>query len=1590
MKAGNRAPSSGAAGKSQSRHKAANVGDEEGRPGPGGMTSKERRQISLPHEQSGTLSDVQLEALIRAQGKRVPMQQWEIDAFVGALQKRQALDKGLAIVYEYAGRLDSIKTYVDRQSVLFNEAMLAAPTKQRGTSPQAEAEFSLLFSAMVDMSVSVLREISLLRRLQWCPRPILCNSTSATADRKEGASTRLTFQANLRRQTLSILEAISGSMGGHLLDVLSPLHLAVFLAPSLSFEQAAAYFHMQESEHPPHDDHYHLIEQLFIAVRNILYLEDGVASLYRSFHPKGAGASKSEATYNTFPLLRMVYQGYTFPTTQFRWFWDAGAVYRTSSDVVYFSMSPSSGVVHVSPNADSRADQFFESYTSQHAESSVDDVSYTVPASQYFGDEAAILPMPDGAVSISGVNSLVDVSVAGAAEEWARSSHLDERIEALRDQELSLAQFHKEKQKQQVQVRHELVRQWSHEANQAVALKVVDQKGEALARKRQEEEQEVRDWERARSDKEIQERAEFEREIAMEETGRIARAETEKQRQRQTSYEEEEERAAASRRRAAEMEQAEQEIAQLRRLRAIADEERRANRERRQLEEEEEERRAKQRAERNRREEHEASKAAAELKRLEAVQNAKAAKAAVEDKKLLDKAVIDKKKADREEALRVSKEKSEKKKQPLASASAKKTVEMVPVALIPVAAEEESTKVQDSAAKKLVVVAPKSPTSAAEKKNSPARLLALEPPPAASYEDKGRGSQWGNDDPGEYTTIISTPSTPHKDMAANVMSETLTKIFQATPTKQLSSPEQKPKSAVSLARPITMPQVSSNTPGRLSSDLHGIPQAPVNQPLSPTRMYSPISPKKRPAGTPTERARLSRSMEMLEIYGSLQHPYTRAEARSESQVLQIALRQVVLENTGKNLLQLAARKISAWWKLMGPRKIFWRRWRVRNTVLSILDDVVSRAVLYSSKRRRLRARLLRNGATITLQRWYRVLWNQPRQAGSKAGKPKVHQARIAESHRNEYFESPPISPTVNFPTFSSAGSASAAGGSSAYPDAAAGAFAGSPTRLSMRSEDNLSPLGMSPAPSRVSKSFTYGSTSRRPSSPGLDGARSSFYDVLRAKKRSLVAESSKFNLRLGSKKLAALLIQCMVRKKLSQLRVKKIIEAKRNDKRKVISRASLLDPKFAQNYAAVMIQRIARGKLARNFVVKLLQASRVLNKLYRKTVAFGNLRRSLRRIDRPLTLTIRSIRNMPAFVYNTHEFLNLKVSIYWSPLLHIMPIDDAKSFITSSLPQFTVTFPHLNMERIYSKEEQEAMAKATPTEGRGLFSMGSFEKSPHSPHSPDGDADSDGDSSSSEDEEERAEEETKKKLFNAEAFSKMRKKFAKSKFMKQFVKSIRTRKAKRTAIPPGSHCMAVFDDACIKIPACHGNSIVKFDIFNELQKKVYSAFLHLGTRGRLMFWKEEMEVPLTSSAARRSGAPASKNKAEEPLEPIIELLACTGLPLRSRCGWAKVKIQGHGPLKRSIASKSGSSVSSFIFETWHRVYLSLDGLSLSMFDSKGSSNALNSIPAKHFASVTADKGQIFGGDGGSLAVKVEDNYDVSLRVRKNYEVLIFR
>ena len=216
-------------------------------------------------------------------------------------------------------------------------------------------------------------------------------------------------------------------------------------------------------------------------------------------------------------------------------------------------------------------------------------------------------------------------------------------------------------------------------------------------------------------------------------------------------------------------------------------------------------------------------------------------------------------------------------------------------------------------------------------------------------------------------------------------------------------------------------------------------------------------------------------------------------------------------------------------------------------------------------------------------------------------------------------------------------------------------------------------------------------------------------------------------------------------------------------------------------------------------------------------------------------------------------------------------------------------------------------------------------------------------------------------------------------------------KPKKTPIPPSSKCLAVFEET-IKVPACHGNSVIKFEILDDSDKKISTTTFMLAQHGRLMFWKAESLLPLSVMGIRRAVPEKGKlgSAGGEPADdgPALEVRITGGIPLRSKCGWGKVKIKGYGPIRTGLGQED--KIKNFLFERWYRMYFSSDGEVFGAYTHKSASVPVFSVETKRFASCVCEMGEFIETDDGSARTAADDNYNVIITLKDSPERMVFR
>jgi hypothetical protein len=377
-------------------------------------------------------------------------------------------------------------------------------------------------------------------------------------------------------------------------------------------------------------------------------------------------------------------------------------------------------------------------------------------------------------------------------------------------------------------------------------------------------------------------------------------------------------------------------------------------------------------------------------------------------------------------------------------------------------------------------------------------------------------------------------------------------------------------------------------------------------------------------------------METFGMLDTLSKPFTRGESMAESQVLHIALRSMKVE--GATLLQLAARKISVWWKLVAPRKKLLRRMTRRDECRDIVLAMADSAVATGLMRQRRRRSLLRTGAAMKIQRLFRqwvsttlvearrlereeravVAWRKLSLITSAV------QAAVRIYRYVRYWQRKRRNKRVN--------------------KLSAGILLQRTIEKYMQLRTLRKKLEQQQQLYTKMKVASMMSTSL--SRNNLYRERElavaciqKCYRAFLLHKRDL--ERQYFNIMCS--KITYFFIRCIARRRVARNKVLK--------------------------KAATKIQTFYRGIHTRASILKVVRSGLLLNALWRKHKAYVSLKSQLRRVDRPHTLVIHGIRNIAKKTINSNQ-MRFKISVWWHPLLHIVSQNDFNTIVQTKQPQF--------------------------------------------------------------------------------------------------------------------------------------------------------------------------------------------------------------------------------------------------------------------------------------------------------------------------------
>jgi hypothetical protein len=377
-------------------------------------------------------------------------------------------------------------------------------------------------------------------------------------------------------------------------------------------------------------------------------------------------------------------------------------------------------------------------------------------------------------------------------------------------------------------------------------------------------------------------------------------------------------------------------------------------------------------------------------------------------------------------------------------------------------------------------------------------------------------------------------------------------------------------------------------------------------------------------------------METFGMLDTLSKPFTRGESMAESQVLHIALRSMKVE--GATLLQLAARKISVWWKLVAPRKKLLRRMTRRDECRDIVLAMADSAVATGLMRQRRRRSLLRAGAAMKIQRLFRQ-WVSTTLVEARR---LEREERAVVAWRKLSLITSAVQAAVRIYRY---------------------------VRYWQRKRRNkrVNKLSAGILLQRTIEKYMQLRTLRKK----LEQQQQLYTKM---KVASMMSTSLSRNNLYRERELAVACIQKCYR---AYLLHKRDLERQyfnimcskityffiRCIARRRVARNKVLKK------AATKIQTFYRGIHTRASILKVVRSGLLLNALWRKHKAYVSLKSQLRRVDRPHTLVIHGIRNIAKKTINSNQ-MRFKISVWWHPLLHIVSQNDFNTIVQTKQPQF--------------------------------------------------------------------------------------------------------------------------------------------------------------------------------------------------------------------------------------------------------------------------------------------------------------------------------
>ena len=606
--------------------------------------------------------------------------------------------------------------------------------------------------------------------------------------------------------------------------------------------------------------------------------------------------------------------------------------------------------------------------------------------------------------------------------------------------------------------------------------------------------------------------------------------------------------------------------------------------------------------------------------------------------------------------------------------------------------------------------------------------------------------------------------------------------------------------------------------------------------------------------------------------------FSPAERMMERDLLKRGFR--LAKKKGGGSFEVARRKIKIWWRIVYPRFCFLRRQYLKQFLNEVVLDIADNATTFAIIRTRRRVRWVRERAAVKIQTQFRSWMRHARKELSKISREQ--RKIVLEANLRAWCVS--VNSTCKV------------------------------LKWFMKVHKKLRKLNPYRRPvSRARCVNGYWNLLQQRNSASLQKTTLSRARFMQYKRERAAVCIQKYVRRLINKnrmleKHTYLFMKKMLKKFMQRHDIRNKVELRR--KRKA---------------ATIKIQCAARGFLKRNAMYRRFRSSILIFNFFKKIQAVKNLRKTLRRSERPYTILIDRVSGITEY-FDTSEPMRIKLSVWWHPLLHIVSLNDYATVMMTKQPQYIAETKEIYLTPDLDVPADNAVyEKHSPNPGRKYIMTGSMRSTI---------------------------------IFGGDG-----------------------------NVSKSGKYQAVFHES-VHIPGCHGNAVIKFEMFTGDRK--YATMTHyLNEYGKLMFWNGQYDKPISmirktgsnqrvayqgSSVSRRGQSPSTASVNKDEKNALLHFSIVSPPPSRAKCSWAKVKMRGSGPGKRAMR---GKGILTSLLENWVRFFLSTDDEYLMLFESRHSVLPFYKIYLRDMKSVVLENGTATVSSGNStIKFLSEDNKNI--------------